>query len=273
MMRLVEIRRYPVKSLRGHLLERASVERIGLAGDRRWMIVDETGKFLTQRQYPKLAQLDATPTSNGVALRHAAFGALDVEFPDERAPTEMVAVWRDIVAARVAESAGPYLSAFLAKPVRLAYLDDVAERRVDKDYGRVEDRVSFADGFPLLVTSIASLADLNLRLGAPIAMDRFRPNLVVDGAPAWAEDTWRRLRIGGLSFRVVKPCARCAIPTLDPLTGQSLEGNEPLRALSQFHRAANGGIIFGQNAIPDDFGALTLGDAVEVVETGPSNLL
>jgi|SRR5579883_1177408 uncharacterized protein YcbX len=272
-MRLAEIRCYPVKSLRGHSLQEASLERVGLAGDRRWMIVDETGKFLTQRQYPKLAQIDAVPTESGVALRHATLGTLDVDFPDERAPTETVVVWRASVPARVADSAGPYLSTFLEKPVRLVYLSDATARRVDQTYGGPHDRVSFADGFPLLITSTASLADLNRRLPKPIAMDRFRPNLVIEGAPAWAEDAWRRIRIGDLSFRVVKPCSRCAIPTLDPLTGEPLEGNEPLCTLGQFRRAANGGIIFGQNAIPDDCGALSVGDAVEVVKTGPSNLL
>jgi uncharacterized protein YcbX len=272
-MRLAEIRRYPVKSLRGHSLREASLERIGLAGDRRWMIVDEAGKFLTQRQYPKLAQIDAAPTARGVALRHATLGALDIAFPDERAPTVTVTVWRSSVPARLAPSAGAYLSAFLEKPVRLVYLSDVAARSVDQTYGDPGDRVSFADGFPLLITSTASLADLNRRLEEPIEMARFRPNLVIDGAPAWAEDAWRRVSIGGLSFRIVKPCSRCAIPTLDPLTGVAREDNEPLRALGAFRRAANGGIIFGQNAIPDGSGTLRVGDAVEVLETGPSNLL
>jgi len=104
-------------------------------------------------------------------------------------------------------------------------------------------------------------------------MDRFRANLVVEGAAPWTEDTWRRVRLGGLAFRIVKPCARCAIPTLDPLTGEALEGNEPLRTLAKFHRAAGGGIIFGQNIVPDQLGAIRVGDALEVVETGPSNLL
>jgi len=272
-MRLVEIRHYPVKGLRGYSLQKADAQRIGLAGDRRWMIVDETGKFITQRQYPKLAQVDASPTARGVALRHATLGAIEVDFPSERAPIETVVVWRDAVPARLAESAGPYLSAFLDKPVRLVYLHDALARRVDPAFGRAEDRVSFADGFPMLITSTASLADLNRRLPQAIGMDRFRPSLVVEGAPAWAEDTWRRLQIGGLSFRIVKPCSRCAVPTLDPLTGEALDGNEPVRTLGAFHRAANGGIIFGQNAIPDEVGALQVGDPVEIVETGPSNLL
>jgi hypothetical protein len=272
-MRLVEIRRYPVKSLRGHSLEEATVERIGLAGDRRWMIVDEGGKFVTQRQYPKLAQIAAVPTDRGIGLRHESFGAIDVDFPDERAPIETVVVWRDAVAARVAALAGPYLSAFLGTPVRLVYFHDVSARSVDPAFGRAEDRVGFADGFPLLITSTASLENLNRRLAAPIAMDRFRANFVVEGPPAWTEDTWRCVRVGALTFRVVKPCARCAIPTLDPLTGEKLEGNEPLRALAKFHRAVNGGLIFGQNVIPDDFGRVSVGDPLEIVESGPSNLL
>ncbi|HLJ72515.1 MAG TPA: MOSC domain-containing protein [Roseiarcus sp.] len=272
-MRLVQIRRYPVKGLRGYSLQRAEVQRIGLAGDRRWMIVDEAGKFVTQRQCPKLAQIDASPTARGVALRHATHGAIEIDVPDARAPIETVVVWRDAVQARVAESAGAYLSAFLEKPVRLVFLHDASERRVDPAFGRAEDRVSFADGFPMLITSAASLADLNGRLPQAIGMDRFRPSLVIDGAPAWAEDTWRKVRIGGLSFRIAKPCSRCAVPTLDPLTGEALDGNEPIRTLGAFHRAANGGIIFGQNAIPDDVGALQVGDPVEIVETGSSNLL
>jgi hypothetical protein len=198
---------------------------------------------------------------------------LDIDFPDRRAPIVIITVWRSTVAAQVVEPAGAYLSGFLKKPVKLVYLHDERARPVDPVFGRADDCVSFADGFPLLIATTASLHDLNRRLDAPIAMDRFRPNLVIEGATAWEEDTWRSLRIGGLALRVVKPCARCAIPTLDPLTGEALENNEPLRALAQFRRAANGGIIFGQNAIPDSFGPLRVGDAVEVLETGGSNLL
>jgi uncharacterized protein len=272
-MRLIEIRRYPVKSLRGHSLSEANVERIGLAGDRRWMIVDEANVFLTQRQYPKLTQIDAAPTDQGVALRHATYGAIEIDIPDERAPTEMVTIWRSGFAARVAEPASAFLSGYLEKPVKLVYLHDETARPVNPEFGREDDRVNFADGYPLLITTTASLDDLNLRLAKPIGMDRFRANLIVEGAAAWAEDTWRSLRIGGLTFRVVKPCARCAIPSLDQLTGEALEGNEPLRSLAQFHRASNGGIIFGQNLIPDAIGPVRVGEAIEVLETGASNLL
>jgi uncharacterized protein len=151
-------------------------------------------------------------------------------------------------------------------------LHDVDARPVDPVFARTDDRVSFADGYPILLTSTASLEDLNARVRDTLAMDRFRANLVVEGAEPWAEDCWRRIRVGAITFRIVKPCARCAIPTLDPLTGERLESGEPLRALAKFHRAANGGVIFGQNLIPDQFGLLRSGDPVEVLETGPSNL-
>jgi MOSC domain-containing protein len=271
LMRVAEIRRYPVKGLRGHSLKAAAVERIGLAGDRRWMIVDASGKFLSQRQYPKLAQIEAAPAQNGVTLRHAALGALSVDFPGESAPLESVVIWRDTVKARVATLASDYFSTFLGRPVRLVHLHDEAARPINPDYGRAEDRVSFADGFPLLVVSTASLDDLNWRLGAPIQMDRFRANLVIEGASAWAEDTWRRIRIGTLTMRLVKPCARCAIPTLDPLSGERLDGDEPLQMLARFRRGSHGEIFFGQNVIPDGVGRIAVGDKVDVIETGPPN--
>lgn len=180
-------------------------------------------------------------------------------------------VWRDAVLARIAAPASEYLSTFLGLSAKLAYLHNVEARAVDPTFGHAEDRVSFADGFPLLVTLTASLDDLNSRLAKPVSMNRFRPNLVIEGASAWAEDTWRRLRVGPLTLRIVKPCSRCAIPTFDPLTGERPDNNEPLQTLAGFRRA-EGGIMFGQNAIPDAPGRLRVGDTVEVLEAGPSNV-
>ena len=271
-MRLVEIRRYPVKSLRGHALKEAMIEPIGIAGDRRWMIVDETGRFLTQRQIPKLAQIDVELTPGGVTLRHDRHGALTIAVPDKDAALETVTVWRDAVKARSAAAARDYLSSFLGRPVDLVYLDNVAARPVNPAYGRGDDRVSFADGFPLLIVSTSSLDDLNRRLDAPVPMDRFRANLIVAGAPAWAEDSWRRIRVGGLTARIVKPCSRCTVPTLDPLTDERPHGNEPIDTLAGFRRGAEGGVMFGQNAVPDKFGRIAVGDEVEVIEQGPSNV-
>ena len=271
-MRLAEIRRYPVKSLRGHSLREAVVERVGLSGDRRWMIIDQAGKFLTQRQHPKLAQIDAIPIEGGVELRHAQHGTLAVIFPDERAPQETVLVWRDAVRARIAGAASAYLSDYIGQPVRLAYLHDPQARAVDSAFGHADDRVSFADGFPLLITLTASLDNLNRRLPRPITMDRFRANLVIEGSLAWIEDTWRCIRIGALTLRIAKPCSRCAIPTLNPLTGEQPDGNEPLQTLASFRRDLRFGIMFGQNAIPDASARVFLGDRVDILEVGAPNV-
>ena len=133
--------------------------------------------------------------------------------------------------------------------------------------------MSFADAYPLLLTTTASLDDLGRRVGFPLSMRRFRPNAVIEGAAPWAEDRWRRIRIGAVAFRVAKACARCAIPTFVPDTRAILADNEPLRSLGAFHRNAKGGIIFGQNLIPDEGGEIAVGDLVEVVEEGDSNLV
>jgi len=271
-MRLTEIRRYPVKSLRGHALASARVDRIGLVDDRRWMVVDAEGRFQTQRQIPHMARIDATLTTAGVDLGLEGQGAISVRRPGADAETVLVRVWSDDVAARAAApEADAWLSRALGAPVRLVYLADETARGVDLTFGQKPDRVSFADGYPILLTTEDSLDALNARLAAPVTMTRFRPNLVVAGFPAWEEDRWRRIRIGEASFRIVKPCARCIITTLDPVSGEKT-GDEPLRTLGKIHRASGGRIIFGQNLIPDDLGAVRVGDAVEVLEAGPSNV-
>lgn len=273
-MRLAEIHRYPVKSLRGHAVAEAEVEPVGLSGDRRWMVVDASGAFQTIRQVPAMTTIDVQARADGLVLRHARHGALAVPPPPPDAAAEHVTVWRDRVEAVPAGAeAGRFLSAALDRPVRLVYMADPGVRTVDPAYADPADRVSFADGFPLLLTTDASLDDLNGRLAAPVSMRRFRPNLVVAGAPAWAEDAWRVVRVGRVRFRVVKPCGRCVVVTRDPDTGAQLDGNEPLRTLARFHRSARGDIIFGQNLVPVDRGAVAVGDPVEVLETGPSNLL
>jgi uncharacterized protein YcbX len=272
-MRLVDIRRYPVKSLRGHALASARVDRIGLVDDRRWMVVDAAGQFQTQRQMPRMARIDATLTAVGVGLGLDGQGTISVERPGAGAESIMVRVWSDDVPARsAAPEADAWLSRALGAAVRLVYLDDETARGVDLTFGQEPDRVSFADGFPILLTTEESHGALNARLAVPVTMTRFRPNLVVAGFPAWEEDRWRRIRIGEASFRIVKPCARCIITTLDPVSGEKT-GDEPLRTLGKIHRASGGRIIFGQNLIPDELGAVRVGDAVEVLEAGPSNVV
>ena len=272
-MRVGALWRYPVKGLRGHAVGSASVEAVGLAGDRRWLVIDEDGRFLTQREVRAMAQVDVALSDDGVVLGHDVHGRQAVPVPGPAADVVAVTVWRDAVPARLADGgAARYLSTVLGRSVRLAYMADPGVRPVNPEFGHATDRVSFADGYPILVTTMASLADLSRRLGADITMRRFRPNLVIEGAEPWAEDAWRRIRIGGVELRVVKPCERCVVTTLDPDTGAQPDPAEPLRTLGRFHRSSTGKIIFGQNAIPDTLGRIAVGDPVEVLESGLSSL-
>lgn len=273
MMKVAALACYPVKSLRGHSLQHATIDRIGIAGDRRWVVVNHAGRFQTQRELPAMATIDVRPRHDGITLIHSAHGRLDVPMPDAQAEARDITIWRDQVRVRMAwAGADMFVSMVLGRPLRLAFLDNPEARPIDPAFGAVGETVNLSDGFPLLVTTRASLDDLNRRLAYPLQMRRFRSNIVIDGAEPWAEDRWRRLRIGTLELRIVKPCARCTITTIDPLSGARLHGDEPLPTLRAFHRAANGGIIFGQNAIPADAGEIAVGDAVELLEEGPSNL-
>ncbi len=263
---------YPVKGLQGHGLASAAVERCGLAGDRRWMVVDPAGRFITQRQCPDMAKVVAEYVAGDLALHSPGCGRLVVPRPGMRAPTVAVTVWRSTVAAQLADAASAaWLSQALGVACRLAYLADPAARPVDPVYGAASDRVSFADGFPVLLTAMNSLHDLNGRLDAPVPMRRFRPNIVVGGAPAWAEDCWRRIRIGAVVFHLPKPCGRCLVITVDQETGQRPDREEPLRALARFRRTGDG-VMFGQNMIPESLGQIAVGDSVTVLEAGPSNV-
>ena len=265
MPRLDDIRLYPVKGLRGVSVTAAEVEPWGLARDRRFMVVDHENRFITQRQVARMALIDADLLDGGLRLSTEGFGAIEVGVPGREAPVIEVTVWDDVVAARSADAAAcAWLSEALAAPCRLVHMAEPARARpVDPDYAAPGDHVSFADGFPLLVTSAASLSDLNHRLDRPVPMERFRPNLVVGGAEPWAEDGWRRLRVGETTFDVSKDCARCVVTTIDQQTGHKAEDNEPLRTLGTFRRKAKGRIIFGRNLIPRGLGRIEVGAVVE----------
>jgi uncharacterized protein len=265
---------YPVKSLRGHALRRADVRAEGFAGDRRWMLVDANNRFLTQREIRDMATLDVVQLPFVIEISHANAGRLRVDEPGATAGTIDVVVWRDTVKARCANpEANAWLSGVLGRAVRLVHMHDVRGRSSSSSAAQAGDHVSFADGFPILITSTASLDNLNERGMSGHVMQQFRSNLVVSGASPWAEDTWQRIRIGQVTLRIAKPCARCVITTLDPETGVQLSPEEPLRTLGSFHRATDGGIIFGQNAVAQTFGTITVGDRVEVLEAGPSNVV
>lgn len=272
-MKVLELYRYPVKSLRGHGVSSAAIEIMGMAGDRRWMVVDKDGHFLTIRQIPAMTTIDVEHRDEGIVLKHDQHGSQAVETPSPGAALRPVKVWKDTVAARPAgAAAGAYLSAILGRSVDLVYFDDPQNRPVDPEFGQPGDYVGFADGFPLLVATKGSLDYLNGHLANPVEMARFRPNIVLDAEGAWPEDSWRTIRIGQVVMRIAKPCSRCVITTRDPRSGEQPDPREPLQTLGKIHRSAKGGIIFGQNAIPNNAGTVSIGDAVEVMEAGASNL-
>jgi len=267
MLRLSALYRFPVKSLGGEQLQRAAVDALGLAGDRRWMVVDSSGRFLTQRQLPRMAQIGARWLDEQT-LQLSASGqtALQVAVPPANQALRGVTVWRDSLAAPDAgDAAAQWLSALLGRDCRLVHVPESRARQVDLAYAQPGDRVGFADGFPLLLIGQASLDDLAARVGRPLEMLRFRPNLVVERAAPYAEDGWGRLRIGEVEFERVKPCSRCAIPTLDPHSGERADDGEPLRTLATYRRDADG-VYFGQNLIPRGTGVLEVGMPVTLLD-------
>ena len=273
-MKVAAIYRYPVKSLRGAALEHIFVERIGLSGDRRWMVVDANGQCQTIREHPVMTQIATEYTSDGLTLSHPSTGRVSAPVPGSSAAVRMVNVWGDNIEALEAGSeTNDFLARTLGFPARLVYMSDPDSRAIDPQYANPDDRTSFADGFPLLLTTTSSLDDLNARLAHPVEMSRFRPNIVIEGAPAWAEDEWRIIAIAGIPFRIAKPCGRCVVITRDAMTGVQSDQSEPLRTLGQFRRSASGKVIFGQNLIPDATGTITVGDEVTIIEKGASNLL
>ncbi|MDF2265198.1 MOSC domain-containing protein [Streptomyces coacervatus] len=269
---LQSIHVHPVKALRGLAPREAVVEPWGLAGDRRWVLIDDGGKVVTQRQQPRLA-LAAAELVPGGGVRLSAPGMDPLTAPVPRpVGTVPVEIFGDKVEGVLAEDAAAHTwcSDYLGTRVRLVHMDDPATRRpVDPEYARPGETVSFADGFPLLLTTVASLGALNslIAQGAhpaegPLPMNRFRPNVVVAGTAAWAEDGWSRIAIGEVTFRVAKMCGRCVVTTTDQ--GTAARGKEPLATLGR-HRRIDGRLAFGQNLVPLSPGTIRVGDPVTVL--------
>lgn len=255
---------YPVKSLAGISLERAPVDRRGIRFDRHWMLVDSEGCFLTQRQRPEMARIKTQLAPGLLRLSAPDMPDLDLELEGEREKQLTVEVWNDRVEAQFEGArVSNWLSQYLGVDCRLVSMPAKTVRPVDPRFARSDDQVGFSDGFPFLLISEGSLEDLNSRLDTPMTMRRFRPNLVVKGCEPYAEDQWKRIRIGDMTFRVVKPCSRCVITTIEPETLE--KGPEPLRTLSQYRREGNK-VYFGQNVIHDSPGELKLGMPVEILE-------
>jgi uncharacterized protein YcbX len=255
---------YPVKGCAGIRVTHAEVVARGFARDRRWMIVDADGMFVTQRTKPRLALVRTTLDGDDIVLEAPGLPTLRLPVRHEAGERRAVQVWSHVGAAVVHPEGSGWVSRYLGAPHGLVYMPDDHLRQVSPERARPGDVVSFADGYPFLLISEASLGALNARLPAPLAMTRFRPSVVVAGCAPFAEDGWAQLRIGALGFRGVKRCERCVVTTVDPETGQG--GVEPLRTLATFRRSPGEGnqVWFGMNLIHDGAGALAVGDAVTV---------
>ena len=270
-MYLSEINIYPVKSLAGISLKEAKIDRRGLEFDRRWMLIDENNKFLTQREFPKMATLKTAITPDGLRVSNNE-SSLNIAFETETVETNTVKIWSSRCRAKIYDAAvNEWFSEALQTNCRLAVMPEETQRKVNYFY-RVadDDHVSFADGYPFLLIGENSLADLNSRLAEDLPMNRFRPNFVVSDSEAFAEDGWKKIKIGETVFHVVKPCARCVMTTIEQTTGER-DGKEPLKTLASFRipkRSLKKKILFGQNLIAEKAGAvLRVGDKVEVLET------
>lgn len=274
-MTIQELWCYPVKSLGGYPLAKAQLTARGFADDRRWMLVDPQGQFYTQREYAHFAEWIAMCAGDGLTIRHRNDPGRQLIIERAR-PTQgkplRVTVWDDTVEALpVGPDADRWLSEELQLPCRLVYMPPHSMRPVDPDYARPGEIVSFADGFPYLVTNTASLRELERRLDRELSMTRFRPNIVIATDTPFAEDHWQHLRIGGEDLRLPKPCGRCQVVTIDQETGARTP--EVLTELSHFRRRGNK-VIFGMNACWENADAggdhfLEVGAAVQVIASAP----
>ena len=249
---------YPVKSLAGIALQESELDSMGLKYDRRWMLVSTEGKFLSQRTLPKLALIQTSLDEAG-QLTLSVQNKPNLIVPKASDNTMPVKIWKDTVLANmVGDESDRWLSEVLGVPCHLVYINEEIVRQCDLEYSKQGDRTGFADGFPMLLASEASLDDLNERLDTPVDMRRFRPNIVVKGCEPFAEDTWEKFKLADVAMRGVKPCSRCPIPTVDPDTGERT-GTEPITTLASY-RKKNHKVYFGMNVIHQEQGVLKLGD-------------
>lgn len=259
---------YPVKSLGGIRVAQAEIEPRGLRHDRRWLLVDEHNKFMTQRQLPEMTLLRVAPAHNGFLLTHASrpdLLPLYVPFAATPERTLFVTIWDDMVFAwRGTQAADEWVSEALSRSCKLVYMSDMARRDVEPEHNPEGQLVSFADGYPFLLIGQSALNELNARLAEPVLMDRFRPNLVFGGGEAFEDDTWAEFQVGDVPFRAVRPCGRCVLTTIDQQSAHKNPTGEPLRTLATY-RTQGSKVMFGQNVTGPGRGLLRVGDALQVL--------
>ncbi len=261
-MTLQDIFIYPIKSLGGIRLSEAKVEIRGLAYDRRWMLVDEKGLFMTQRKHHQMALLQVSLEKGGLSVfqKHRPEEVHFIPFEPETDRVIPVTVWDDTIRAQVvSDTSSRWFSEVLGISCQLVYMPASTQRHIDEKYAVNQETVSFADAMPYLLIGQNSLNDLNEKLADPVPMNRFRPNFVFAGGIAFEEDKWEMVKIGECTFKVTKPCARCVLTTVDQETGKA--GKEPLKTLATY-RLVNSKVLFGQNMIALTRGPIQVGDKV-----------
>ena len=259
---LQEIYLYPIKSLGGISVSQALVEERGFRYDRRWMLVDKKGDFVTQRQHPQLALLQVSLSKTQLEVFSKGDPSQRIAFDLDLASNQelQVSIWGDQVLARVVSAElSQWFSDFLQMELDLVVMPESSHRKMDPRYAVQGESVSFADGMPYVMIGQSSLDELNQRLEEPVSMDRFRPNLVFSGGEAYAEDQFKQLQIGEVEFQVVKPCARCVMITVDQEKGT--KGKEPLATLATY-RSQDSKVYFGQNAVALAPGMVRVGDLI-----------
>ena len=263
--KLTEINIYPIKSLGRISLQSAQVEERGLKHDRRWMLIDESNRFITQRSYPQIALINVEILINHLTVTHKQSKLATLSFRAFPYVEEAddVQIWKDNVRALKYDSGvNDWFTKVMGIKCSLVYMPDSAERKVNPGFAK-NKIVSFADGYPLLIIGEESLNELNDRLAVPLPMNRFRPNLVFSGGTSFDEDKWKKVKVGNAEFEVTKPCARCSVTTINQQTGE--RGKEPLTTLAQF-RNDNGKLLFGQNMVCEKIGVVNVGDVLYPVE-------
>lgn len=269
-MKVSELNVYPLKSGRGIALTEAEIGPAGIPGDRQMMVTDPDGMFITQRDLPALARLGVTPQPSSVEIGMEGWGSLTVDRPDAQQRMDVV-VWKSALSAAVAgDEVNRTLSEWLGREVRLVFFDGRSHRTASSEWAGEDTPVTFSDGYQVLITTTASLAAINADMRArgegEIGMERFRPNIVIETDEAWVEDNWESVEIGGITFDLVKPCARCIMTTQDQKTG-SRDVASPMPAMGRIRMSADRrvpGPLFGWNAVPRQSGRIRLGDEVRV---------
>lgn len=254
---------YPVKSLAGISLDTSNIDNMGLQYDRRWMVVSPTGKFMTQRTVPKMALINTSIDNGQLTLSKKGREPHQVALTATTSEKMDVTVWKDnLCVSKVGAETDAWLSEALDIDCHLVYIEDDVVRQCDLDFSEEGERTGFADGFPILVISEESLIDLNQRLESPVDMRRFRPNIVIEGCEAFAEDKLNRFSIGNTDMKAVKICSRCPMPMNDPDLGERTS-QEPIATLSTY-RKWDGKIFFGMNVIQQQQGVIKTGDKLHL---------